>query len=117
MLEEGKRGFASMNQERQRQIAGKGGRAAHSKGRAHEFTPEQARIAGRKGGMKVSRDRHHMALIGRKGGSAVSADRAHMAKIGSKGGATVRTDHTHPAESGGETEQATIAAVPPREPI
>lgn len=44
------RGFASMDREKQRQIASKGGRAAHQKGSAHEWTPEEARVAGRKGG-------------------------------------------------------------------
>ena len=46
----GGRGFASMDREKQREIASKGGRAAHTKGTAHEFTPEEAREAGRKGG-------------------------------------------------------------------
>ncbi|MHB2016863.1 MAG: KGG domain-containing protein [Candidatus Xenobia bacterium] len=82
----GKRGFASMDEEKQRQIASLGGKAAHAKGTAHEFTPEEARNAGRKGGQAVSRDRTHMASIGRKGGETVSEDRAHMAEIGSKGG-------------------------------
>ncbi len=49
-----RRGFASMSPERQREIASKGGRAAHEKGTAHEWTPEEARHAGRKGG-QVSR--------------------------------------------------------------
>lgn len=44
------RGFASMDQDKQREIAAKGGRAAHAKGTAHEFTSEEAREAGRKGG-------------------------------------------------------------------
>ncbi len=44
------RGFAGMDPERQRQIASEGGRAAHAQGTAHEFTPEEAREAGRKGG-------------------------------------------------------------------
>ena len=44
------RGFASMDEEKQRQIASKGGHAAHQKGTAHEFTSEEAREAGRKGG-------------------------------------------------------------------
>lgn len=43
-----------MSAERQREIASKGGRAAHEKGTAHEWTPEEARRAGRKGG-QVSR--------------------------------------------------------------
>ncbi len=64
------RGFASMDEERQREIASKGGKAAHAKGTAHEFTPEEAREAGRKGGIAVSQNRSHMAAIGRKGGEA-----------------------------------------------
>jgi len=44
------RGFASMDAARQREIASQGGRAAHEKGTAHEFTSEEAREAGRKGG-------------------------------------------------------------------
>lgn len=64
------RGFAAMDRERQRQIASQGGRAAHEKGTAHEFTPDEAREAGRKGGEAVSQDREHMAEIGRRGGEA-----------------------------------------------
>ncbi len=67
------RGFASMDRTRQREIASKGGRAAHQKGTAHEWTAEEARVAGRKGGETVSRDREHMAAIGRDGGGARSA--------------------------------------------
>ena len=67
------RGFASMDYQKQREIASKGGRAAHQQGTAHEFTSEEAREAGRKGGEVVSRDRNHMAEIGRKGGEARSA--------------------------------------------
>jgi len=62
------RGFASMDPERQRQIAREGGKAAHMKGTAHEFSSDEARAAGRKGGERVSRDREHMAEIGRRGG-------------------------------------------------
>jgi general stress protein YciG len=49
-----RRGFASMSAEKQREIASKGGRAAHEKGTAHEWTADEARSAGRKGG-QVSR--------------------------------------------------------------
>lgn len=45
------RGFASMDPNKQREIASKGGKAAHESGRAHEFTPEEAREAGRRGGL------------------------------------------------------------------
>lgn len=48
------RGFASMDPQRQREIASEGGKAAHEKGTAHEFTSEEARAAGRKGGQARS---------------------------------------------------------------
>jgi general stress protein YciG len=63
-----RRGFASMDESKQREIARKGGKAVHASGRAREFTADEAREAGRKGGEAVSRDRDHMAAIGRLGG-------------------------------------------------
>ena len=51
------RGFASMDRNKQREIASKGGRAAHKKGAAHEWTREEAQAAGRKGGL--ARHRKH----------------------------------------------------------
>ncbi|MDN4038339.1 KGG domain-containing protein [Massilia sp. YIM B02443] len=81
-----KRGFAAMDQNQQREIASKGGQAAHQKGTAHEFDSEEARRAGQKGGEAVSRNRAHMADIGRKGGeSRQSAQRAAAAAAASKG--------------------------------
>ena len=59
-----------MDSQKQREIAAKGGREAHQAGTAHEFTSEEARQAGKKGGLAVSRDSKHMATIGRKGGVA-----------------------------------------------
>lgn len=44
------RGFAAMDRKLVSEIARKGGKAAHSAGTAHEFTSEEARVAGRKGG-------------------------------------------------------------------
>ena len=80
-----KRGFAAMDQNQQREIASKGGQAAHQKGTAHEFDSEEARRAGQKGGEAVSRNRAHMADIGRKGGeSRQSAQRA-AAAVAAKG--------------------------------
>jgi uncharacterized protein len=64
------RGFASMDRSKQKEIASKGGKAAHAKGTAHEFDSSEAREAGRKGGVAVSRNREHMAAIGRRGGEA-----------------------------------------------
>lgn len=70
MAGKSRRGFASMDPAKQREIASKGGRAAHEKGTAHEWSSDEARNAGRKGGEVVSRDRSHMAAIGREGGEA-----------------------------------------------
>ena len=72
----GKRGFASMDASKQREIASKGGKAAHAQGHAHEFSVLEARLAGRKGGEAVSRNRDHMAAIGRAGGQARGRNRA-----------------------------------------
>jgi hypothetical protein len=94
------RGFAAMERDKQRAIASKGGKAAHEKGTAHEFTPDEARQAGRKGGEVVSQNRKHMAQIGRKGGERVSQDREHMAQIGRKGGEAVSSDRAHMAQIG-----------------
>ena len=89
------RGFASMDTSKQREIASKGGRAAHAKGTAHEFDSSEAREAGRKGGMAVSRNREHMAAIGRKGGEARGAKnaaaRAAQQSTGTSQGATQNT--------------------------
>jgi general stress protein YciG len=51
------KGFASLSAERRREIAQLGGRAAHKKGRAHEWSSAEAAIAGRKGGL----NRRHSA--------------------------------------------------------
>ena len=84
MASTSKRGFASMDRSKQREIASKGGRAAHAKGTAHEFTSDEARVAGRKGGEAVSRDRAHMSAIGREGGHSRGA----RARAASQGGDT-----------------------------
>ena len=69
----GGRGFAGMDEERRREVARMGGRAAHQKGTAHEFSSEEAREAGRKGGRAVSQNRDHMSAIGREGGESRAA--------------------------------------------
>lgn len=58
-----------MDPEKQREIASKGGKAAHAAKAAHQFTPEEAKAAGKLGGQKISEDREHMAAIGRLGGA------------------------------------------------
>jgi general stress protein YciG len=77
MAEKKGRGFAGMDDAKQRAIASKGGKAAHQKGTAHEFTPEEARAAGRKGGQAAHQKgtAHQFTpeearAAGRKGGQA-----------------------------------------------
>ena len=93
MANTSKRGFASMDPAKQKEIASKGGRAAHAKGTAHEFTPDEARVAGRKGGEAVSRDRAHMSTIGREGGH--SRGRARQSEPGD--GREIQTDTETPS--------------------
>ena len=58
------RGFASMDRSKQKEIASKGGKAAHQKGTAHEWTSEEAREAGRKGGMASHRRKQESGTDG-----------------------------------------------------
>ena len=97
MANTSKRGFASMDPSKQREIASKGGKAAHAKGTAHEFTSDEARVAGRKGGEAVSRDRAHMSAIGREGGHSRGA-RARAAQTpGSTASSSNRATTTSPS--------------------
>src|SRR3954447_18995665 len=70
------RGFASMDRAKQRDIASKGGKAAHQKGTAHEWTSEEARDAGRKGGIASHQRRREQMGTGTteqvRGGSDAS---------------------------------------------
>ena len=68
------RGFASMDRAKQREIASKGGKAAHQKGTAHEWTSEEARDAGRKGGIASHRRRREQ-LAAVTGGTVSSESR------------------------------------------
>ena len=68
-----RRGFASMTPEKQREIASKGGRAAHQKGTAHEWTSEEARQAGRKGG-QVSRGGRGRLIVPGEQASGMGAE-------------------------------------------
>jgi hypothetical protein len=95
------RGFASMDAAKQREIASKGGRAAHQKGTAHQFTSDEAREAGRKGGGAVSQDRSHMAEIGRIGGQS-RGRRLHRATEGSEPPASTEDTELHDATTSDE---------------
>ena len=71
------RGFASMDRAKQREIASKGGKAAHQKGTAHEWTSEEARDAGRKGGIASHQRRREQmggSSIGTNGTQASDED-------------------------------------------
>lgn len=69
------RGFASMDEDKQRDIAAEGGRASHEKGNAHEFSSEEARDAGSKGGVAAHEK-----------GTAHEFDSEEAREAGSKGG-------------------------------
>lgn len=73
-------GFSGMSQERRREIASAGGRAAQESGNGRRWTTEQASAAGRLGGTKVAADREHMARIGRLGAAGKKAAAAQTAK-------------------------------------
>jgi uncharacterized protein len=57
MASKSRKGFASMDPEKQRRIARLGGQASHRLGKAHTFTPEEARKAGEKGHVSARRRR------------------------------------------------------------
>lgn len=104
------RGFAAMDQAKQREIASKGGKAAHESGRAHEFTSEEARAAGRKGGEAAHESgRAHeftseeARAAGRKGGEASHANRLSRAAAQAA------------ANSGGNAGSTGSTGSPPRE--
>jgi general stress protein YciG len=114
MAEKSRRGFAAMDREKQRQIASKGGKAAHAKGSAHEFTSDQARDAGRKGGRAAhARGTAHKFTsqeaqeAGRKGG--LNSHRAAAARRSSGD----EPDSDQPIETGAGNHSAT----PPGQPM
>lgn len=78
MEEKKKRGFAAMDPKKVAEIASKGGKAAHAAGTAHQFTSEEAREAGKKGGsaahVRRGRGPHSETIaVAEKAGEAKSA--------------------------------------------
>lgn len=128
MTGKSKRGFASMDPEKRRAIASKGGKAAHAQGSAHEFTPEEARAAGRKGGEAAHARGHAHEFTpeeareaGRKGGMARSAARqttgngnpnAAGSSSGSLMGSASEAPNTSP-DGGSSARQPEPASAPP----
>ena len=102
----GARGFAAMDQDKQRAIARRGGLAAQALGTAHRFSSEEARRAGRKGGEAVSGNRLHMASIGRRGGVARHA----LRKAQGSNGAGTQASSVLPAAKPLDPVDATRAA-------
>lgn len=82
------RGFASMDPERQREIASEGGKAAHEKGTAHEFTSEEARRAGSMshGNRQSEQSSTRSSESGKQSGNKQSEERAERAEGGKQGG-------------------------------
>jgi general stress protein YciG len=87
------RGFASMDRTRQREIASKGGKAAHQKRTAHEWTNDEAREAGRKGGMVSHRRKQEREQ------SDLMLERAH-----DRGSVRSDTDHDDDRGEGGRSD-------------
>jgi general stress protein YciG len=102
------RGFASMDPQRQKEIASKGGKSAHAKGTAHEFSCDEAREAGRRGGMVVSQNRPHMAEIGGRGGHARGRKQAAARAARLAAETADKANPANPQES--ENETPTTAA-------
>lgn len=67
-----RRGFAAMDRDRVKEIASKGGKAAHAAGTAHQFSSDEARNAGRKGGMAPHARRGGVRRAPSEGGAAPS---------------------------------------------
>jgi general stress protein YciG len=83
------RGFASMDRAKQREIASKGGKAAHQKGTAHEWTSEEARDAGRKGGIASHQRRREQAQTPSPGDSEIAMDRSSSSSSSSSGSSSM----------------------------
>jgi general stress protein YciG len=103
-----RRGFALMDPGRQREIARKGGKAAHEKGTAHQFTADEAREAGRKGGQVVSQHREHMVEIGRSGGRARRRKRSDINPDSQPGADQLMGDNAPDAGIDTESEEGRI---------
>src|SRR4051812_42905315 len=86
------RGFASMDPERQREIAAEGGRAAHASGNAHEFTSEEAREAGKMshggGNQQSGSDSGSSRSGGQSGSSKQSGSDGGNSRSGGKSGSS-----------------------------
>jgi general stress protein YciG len=107
MPEKSNRGFAGMDADKQRQIASKGGKAAHAKGTAHKFTPAEAREAGRKGGQAAHQK-----------GTAHEFTSEEAREAGRKGGLRAhRNGDSNAAPVQPEMAPAAAQTIPPPPPV
>jgi uncharacterized protein len=88
------RGFASMDRAKQREIASKGGKAAHQKGTAHEWTSEEARDAGRKGGIASHRRRREAQQPEGGRDESSGSSETQNRDVGDRSGSMNREDRT-----------------------
>jgi general stress protein YciG len=93
-----------MDRAKQREIASKGGKAAHQKGTAHEWTSEEARDAGRKGGIASHQRRREQAANTPGGDRDTSTDR------NDEGG--TRSDNVTNLESGRQSGRGNSNEMP-----
>jgi len=101
------RGFASMDAARQREIASQGGRAAHVKGTAHEFTSEEARAAG----SKSHKSGRALSRSAAAGGSTVRSDSSAGTNrgIGAGGSASAHGADSAPAAGSLMRDEAVVS--------
>ncbi len=90
------RGFASMDRAKQREIASKGGKAAHQKGTAHEWTSEEARDAGRKGGLASHKRRREQLMTG-SGAGEEAVGMSSMSSMGDERGDSFDSGGSEPS--------------------
>ena len=105
------RGFASMDRAKQREIASKGGKAAHQKGTAHEWTSEEARDAGRKGGIASHRRRREQMQQGDTGSGSETRNTGGDSDITNREGSGAMGN----APSGGDDRPADFRGNPTAE--
>ena len=93
-----------MDRAKQREIASKGGKAAHQKGTAHEWTSEEARDAGRKGGIASHQRRREMQSQGGADASRTTSGEGDLHNRGTEGSSVTREDRT--SDFGGNDRSA-----------
>lgn len=84
-----KHGFAAMDKDRLKEVTSKGGKSAHAKGVAHEFTHTEAKSAGQLGGKALASNRAHMRQIGKTGGINRALKQGYRSRFPAKSDAVI----------------------------